>query len=284
MKRTLKSWLGRLAYGSGLHHRWLRDRAVVLAFHRVDDRLAHDPLACSRREFSDYCRFARDHFDVVPLRGLLDRLNARRGVDRLMVITFDDGYRDNFEFAQEVLGRFGLPACFFVTTDFVGSETQAWWDRESASRSRWMTWDEVRSLRAAGHEIGAHTVTHPDLGAVDRARVEEEIAGSQRRLERELGEPVTLFSYPFGGPHHIRDDAIDALRRTGFHCCLSSHGGSVHADTDPFRIPRIPVTRWQTSAMQLGFEMLRPETRYFTRSYTPERAGAAPTDLPLPVG
>lgn len=229
---------------------------MVVIFHRVDDRLQGNPIACTRREFRAYCDFFSRYFRVVSLRELLDRLRDGRDVGRMLVITFDDGYRDNFRIAAAELRERGLPACFFLTAGFIGTDARPWWDREFGVRGEWMRWDEVRALRAAGFEIGAHTRTHADLGRVSGEEAEREIVGAKEDLERELGEPVGFFSYPYGGAHQMKEENRGIARAAGYECCLSGFGGSVRPDDDLLHLRRTAATPWHLSPYQFGFELL----------------------------
>ncbi|HET9982681.1 MAG TPA: polysaccharide deacetylase family protein [Longimicrobiales bacterium] len=256
MRRVWIDKLGALFFRSRLHRLWLRNRATVVLFHRVDDRLKGNPLSCSRREFRAFCGLFARHFRVISLPELLERLRSGADLSRRLVITFDDGYLDNYEIAAPILAELGLPASFFVTTSFIGSNVSPCWDREFGARSRWMSWDHVRSLHQAGFAIGAHTMTHASLGRVGAERIRAEVDGAKARLEDELGAPVTLFSTPFGGPAHVTDEARAMVREAGYECCLSTDTGVVLPGEDPFRIRRFLVTPWHLSPMQLGLDLL----------------------------
>jgi len=258
MRREIKTALGRLLHAGGLHRRMMHDKAVVLLFHRVDDRFPGDPITCSRREFADYCGFLRRHYDVVTLEQLLRDLRAGADVSGRVVITFDDGYRDNYEAAAPELERHGLPATFFIATELIGSTRVPWWDEKLPVPAEWMSWEQVRAL-GERFEIGAHTMNHVDLGEVDAEEAWREITGSRDRLAAELGRAPRYFSYPYGRPTQITERNRDLVRRAGFDCCLSAYGGAVSAGSDLFRIQRMPISPWYVSAAHAGFEMARVE-------------------------
>src|SRR5205807_7807336 len=92
--RRVKSLLGAVAFRTGLHRVLLHDRAVIVLFHRVGE-----PAGA----FRDYCDFFEKYFRVISLEELLDRLASGRDVSRCLVITFDDGYRDNHDVAAAEL-------------------------------------------------------------------------------------------------------------------------------------------------------------------------------------
>jgi peptidoglycan/xylan/chitin deacetylase (PgdA/CDA1 family) len=177
---ALKTLLGHSIFHSGLDALLLRHAAVVVAFHRIDDTADADGLTIGVDMFERYCRFFRRHFRVTSLGDLVERLEQGRPVHRQLVLTFDDGYLDNFEHAAPVLERLGLPATFFVVTQWMGTDVVSWWDRTLSASHPWMTWDHVRSLHRRGFEIGAHTQTHADLGRVSEAEAKEEISSPIR--------------------------------------------------------------------------------------------------------
>lgn len=256
-KKRLKHMLGQVTYGLGLHRRLLGDRGIIALFHRVDDDLQGNPISCTSAEFTEFCLFFRRYFQVVSLTQFLDDLEAGRPLGGKLAITFDDGYRDNLLTAAPILERLELPASFFITTGLMGTQTVPWWDEEWGIQSQWMSWDEVRDLARRGFELGAHTVTHPDLGELEGPEAVLEIRESRSRLEEEVGTPVTMFAYPFGRPHQITEGNRDVVRSLGFRCCLSAHGGLVDPGTDPFRLRRSPISPWHLSPYQFGWEILR---------------------------
>lgn len=253
--RNARALLGGLLYRSRLHRTLWKDRAVIVIFHRVDDRYGGDPITCSFKQFCAYCDFFQRYFIVISLSELVDRLQAGHDISRRLVITFDDGYRDNVRCAQE-LERRGLPACFFITTEFVGSSRNAWWDSLRSIHSEWMSWDQVRELHALGFELAPHTATHADLGAVSGAQAVAEIIGAKHRLETELDVATRHFAFPFGRPEHLSEDNRELVRRAGFQSCVSACGGTVKPGTDALDLKRIGISDAYSSPYQLGFEML----------------------------
>lgn len=249
--------LGVVLFGARLHRIVLRKRGVIVLFHRVDDIDPGNPLECSPAQFEAFCEFFKRSFDVISLTELLDRLEAGADLGGTLVITFDDGYLDNRLVAAPILHRLSLPACFFVTTGFIGTTTTTWWDAERGIAPPWMAWSHVKDLVKMGFEVGAHTVNHVDLGQVHGEQARAEIADSGRHLQRELGLPVPLFSYPYGRHEQITQANRSTVRTLGFRCCLSAFGGIVRSGSDPYELRRMPVTPGYVSPHELGWEILR---------------------------
>jgi peptidoglycan/xylan/chitin deacetylase (PgdA/CDA1 family) len=252
----VKRVLGHGLAASRLDAVLLRNAATVVAFHRVHDgAAASDSLTVSVGSFERYCRYFQRRFRVVPLRDLVAGLEERRPVGRELAITFDDGYRDNFENAAPVLERLSLPATFFVVTEWMGTGIVPFWDKQRGVKYPWMTWDDARALHRRGFEIGVHTRTHADLGTVSGIAARDEILGARLELERQLGAPATSFAYPFGGRDNCTESNRQLVKAAGFRCCCSAFGGSNTRGTDPFHVRRVPVSEWYASPQQFGFDV-----------------------------
>ena len=255
MKASVKWLLGRGLFASHLDALLFRNAAVIVAFHRIQQADHSDSLSIDVETFERHCRFYQRHFQVVPLRELVYRITHGRPIDRHLAITFDDGYRDNFENARPVLEKLSLPATFFVVTEWMGTDIVPWWDEVRGVRHEWMNWDEIRALHESGFEIGAHTRRHVDLGKVSPREAREEVLGARLELERRLGSRVESFAYPYGGLRHVTEASREIVKSAGFRCCCSSFGGINPAGTDPFFLKRVPVSPQHTSPHQFGFEV-----------------------------
>jgi peptidoglycan/xylan/chitin deacetylase (PgdA/CDA1 family) len=164
---------------------------------------------------------------------IADRVRARAPLGGLACATFDDGYEDNLAVALPILRELGLTATVFVATALAGRPSP--WMRPG-SGVRMMDAGELRELAAAGVELGGHTVTHPDLTAVDAATCRREVRDGRRELEAMLGRPVTSFAYPF---FRFDDVARAAVRDAGYAAAVTGLGrGSA---SDPMLLPRALV-------------------------------------------
>jgi peptidoglycan/xylan/chitin deacetylase (PgdA/CDA1 family) len=256
LAKMIKGVAGRVAEMAGLFTWDFRTKMVIVAYHRVRDDIPEDGLTCSSVRFEEFCRFFRTHFRVVALSEQVAGCGSNKDMGGTLSITFDDGYRDNFEVAAPILRKLGLPATFFVTTGFTGSQTVAPWDRNLPRPPGWMDWDQVRSLAAQGFEIGCHTDTHIDMGTADAETIRAELEVSGRKLQEQLGRPSQLFAYPFGGPNNISERSLMLVREAGFVCCLSCVGGSNSTTANPFELNRIAMGQGLPIPQQFGFDLL----------------------------
>lgn len=104
----------------------------------------------------------------------------------LVSVTFDDGWTSQYNNAFPLLQKYNIPATFYIISG------------ELTDQPDYMTAAQVKSLYAAGNEIGSHTVTHSDLTTVSQAQLTTEMQQSQATLQNVIGVPVTDFAYPYG--------------------------------------------------------------------------------------
>ena len=259
--RRVKAVAGWILFRTRLYRRFSRDEAAIVVFHRVNDAYPNDSLTVGTRQFDAYVRFFARFYEVVSLNELLRRLETGADLASVVAITFDDGYWGNATIAAPILQRHNVLASFFVTTNFIGSEQVPWWDAEKKIPTRWMSWDQVRLLRAAGHEIGSHTQNHVDLGVVSQEEARREIGGGGARLDAELGEHSGLFAYPYGGRKNMSEGNQPLAKELGMRCNLSAYGGMVNPGDDPFRLKRTTISTWYVSPYQFGFELVTGRLR-----------------------
>lgn len=118
-----------------------------------------------------------------------------------------------------------------------------------------MTSREVKALRQAGMQIGAHTVSHPILARLTDEQARQEIQDSKRFLEQLLGERVGLFAYPNGRPgEDYTPHSVELVRSLGFDAAVSTRWGASGTGDDLFEIRRF--TPWDQTKLRFGARML----------------------------
>ncbi len=284
---------------------------LVLNYHRIGSPDAngfdHEIWSATADEFdSQMALLARD-FEVV---GPDDLLARPRVLGRRILLTFDDGYRDNHDVALPILRSHGLTATFFVVPGFIDTPRVPWWDevawivnhsghasidlpehglerlamaseanrRASAAallgvykglpgsqtepfldliadraetgrvpsdlaRGLWLSWEQVRELKAAGMMLGGHSLTHPVLARLPREDQAKEIDGCAERLRAETGDAMTWFSYPVGLDGSYDRSTRDLLASAGVKLAFAFAGGYVRGSVDdPLAVPRTGVS------------------------------------------
>ncbi|RJO65696.1 MAG: polysaccharide deacetylase family protein [Candidatus Omnitrophota bacterium] len=162
----------------------------VLMYHSVKPHVnPKDKLAVSTRTFRQQMELLDAyHYSVIPLEALAMMLRDKRPIPpRAIAITFDDANEDTFLYAFPVLRAYDFAATVFVVTEYV-------------SRPYKLTWEEIRRMQKSGLvSVGSHGITHSALKGIKSGEgLKREIADSKVILEKMLGTPVRLFSYPFG--------------------------------------------------------------------------------------
>jgi peptidoglycan/xylan/chitin deacetylase (PgdA/CDA1 family) len=206
----------------------------ILFYHRVsDDR---DELAVTPARFAEQmARLAREGLraaDVEQAHAMLAAEQARGVVG----LCFDDGYADVARNAVPILARHGFGATVFLPTGVIdGTAALSWY----ATQPPLLTWDQVRALDRAGTlRFGAHTVTHPNLLALDEPAARAEVVGSKEALEQRLGHAVGAFCYP-AGLFGARERRLVA--EAGFALATSCEPGVNGPGTDPLALRRIQI-------------------------------------------
>lgn len=157
---------------------------------------------------------------------------------RTCVITFDDGLRDFAEGAMPVLADRRFAATLYVATGFVGA-TAGWLADLGEGNRPMLDWSALRDLHDAGVEIGAHSVSHPELDTLPFARATSELRDSKRALEDGLGAAVTTFAYPHG--YASRETRRIAKEAGYLAACRVRHALSDETE-NLFALSRIVVT------------------------------------------
>jgi peptidoglycan/xylan/chitin deacetylase (PgdA/CDA1 family)/folate-dependent phosphoribosylglycinamide formyltransferase PurN len=228
-----------------LRNMWLRlrrrTRCTVLLYHRVND-ISVDNVTTSIDRFIEHMAILKRRYRVLTLSEAVSELGAGRYLGpNVVVVTFDDGYADNYEAAAPILQHFGIPATFFITAGLVGTADRFAHDQRSPHHFTNLSWDQVKSLVARGFEIGSHGMTHANLGRAPLSEARREVHDSQETLRRHLGALVPSFAYPFGGREDITGAVVQEIRGAGFTLIASAYGGSNIGRIDTNNIQRIGV-------------------------------------------
>ncbi|MDQ2629803.1 MAG: polysaccharide deacetylase family protein, partial [Actinomycetota bacterium] len=156
---------------------------------------------------------------------------------RAVVLTIDDGYRDNFEIAQPILERHGFSATVYLVSGKLAASND-WGDPGALAGRPMLSREQVKAMRAGGTRLGGHTRHHPRLPEIDDAAVRDEIGGCREDLREALGEGVETFAYPYG---LFDERAVKAVEDAGYSAACTTEVRPARPGDDPFRIPRIEV-------------------------------------------
>jgi peptidoglycan/xylan/chitin deacetylase (PgdA/CDA1 family) len=158
-------------------------------------------------------------------------LTPGRRRERLVGLSFDDGYTDFLTTAVPILAEFGFTATVYMVAGFLGGANS--WDPMPPRRPL-LTAADLGTVLSAGHEIGSHGMTHTSLRDVSADTLLYEVADSQRVLEDVIGMPVTGFCFPYGS--YDANAVAEVRRRYAYACAVTaSH------DDDAWSLPRVFV-------------------------------------------
>lgn len=158
-------------------------------------------------------------------------------------LTFDDGFRDNFETALPLLREYGFPAFVFVLPplleqggDFEWPEMEA--DREQhAATMRSVTWPMLEEMKEGGFEVGSHTLSHPHLPRLGSEELRQELWESRLAIKERLGSCDTI-AYPFG---EWSAEVATAAAECGYRFAFTLPTVSGQRRATPLSIPRLNV-------------------------------------------
>ncbi len=170
----------------------------ILVYHALDSRPS--PISLSIDTFAAQMRTLYEaRYQVLPLGDVVRAVRESKPLPKRAVsLTFDDGFVSIAYDALPILSHYGFPATAFLVTDYVGLDNGWRGQPSDIPRLPLLTWNQARTLVAAGVELGAHTASHPRLDVISHAEVIGELKRSQRRLQDETGRPADLFAYPYG--------------------------------------------------------------------------------------
>ncbi|WP_127503693.1 polysaccharide deacetylase family protein [Actinoplanes solisilvae] len=176
-------------------------------------------------------------YRLTGLTEALDRL-AAGSTERLLAVTFDDGYRDFLTEGVPILKEAGAGATLYASVGHLGG-TASWMGRWASAFGPMLTWDELAEVAAAGVEIGNHSLIHHPLDVLPAAQLRDELTRSHDELEQRLQLTVRSFAYPHGyNSRRVRDLVAD----TG-HENATEVGRRLHTPSEKrFAVPRLQPT------------------------------------------
>jgi peptidoglycan/xylan/chitin deacetylase (PgdA/CDA1 family) len=209
-----------------------RIRVPILMYHYVsvpppDADVYRLDLSVTPQQFVEHVAWLADNgFTSISLDDLYDALTAGAPLPpKPVILTFDDGYADAYTNAFPVLRQYGMTGTFFVVTEWIDTHQPGY-----------LTWDEARTMAAAGMSIQSHTRSHQYLtdGCDYDCRVYQ-ILGSVETIQAEIGVRPRFFCYPGG-----RYDAavLPILHQVGIVAAVTTEAGTLHVSDRPLELKR----------------------------------------------
>ena len=219
----------------GMHDRPAHPVTPVLMYHHVGDWGPSNPGWADwvvrpevfRRQL-DWLK--ANGYRTVTFRELeRERAGGPRPEGEPVVITFDDGWAEHEHWLRTELEPRGMRGVLFVFTGAVGP---------TRNGGGYISWEQLRELEAAGHEVQSHTVSHAVLAGLPPGPLERELADSRAAIEANLGHPCRVLAYPYG---RFDPAAAAAAARAGYERAFRADGDAAVAPPLPLCLPRIRV-------------------------------------------
>jgi peptidoglycan/xylan/chitin deacetylase (PgdA/CDA1 family) len=240
----------------------------ILSYHSIKEEPRARYVTARRdlRAFLDDC--GRRNDPVISLSDMEGPGVLRRSS---IMLTFDDGYLDNYTTLFPILEARRLPALIFLVVGRVGRKNN--WDVGSELAGEpLLGWEQIEEMSAAGVLFGSHGMTHADLRTTDEAGLEFEVRESKRVIEDRLGKPVEAFAYPFG---RFDERILSAVGHGGYRYAMTVGSGRVTTRSNRrLALSRVEIRAneplWKTRARIRGW--WKPKDVYHAATGIVEKA------------
>lgn len=210
----------------------------ILMYHYIRDY--HNPADKVGENLSISPQKFREQLDAIKGAGYtattLDAFVEHKLPEKPVILTFDDGYADAYSAVFPALRERGMAATFYVITDYL-------------DKPKYMTWEQVKEMAAAGMQIESHTLNHADLRKLSPDEQLRELVESKRVIEERLGTPVRHFCYPSG---RYTEETLGLVKAAGYETATTVAPGVAKIGDDPYQLPRLRVLEQTNLAVVLG--------------------------------
>jgi peptidoglycan/xylan/chitin deacetylase (PgdA/CDA1 family) len=172
-------------------------------------------------------------YQVLSSDNFLDFFKKGNFPPKSVLITFDDGYTNNYTEVYPILKKFNIPATIFLITGLIGKERKLRNEKNLAM----MDWSQIAESSGI-IDFQPHTVNHAKLPGISIDLAEEEISKSKKEIEEKLQKECRLFAYPSGS---LNEDIVKLVKKNNFSAAFSVRPGFVKTGDDPFSLKRNSV-------------------------------------------
>lgn len=199
---------------------------IVLNYHKIDNM--NISLSVTPSDFDRQMKYLKDnHYNIITPDMLYNHLTKGTALPaKPVLITFDDGYEDNYKNAYPILKKYGFTATIFVVTGLVGKYPN------------YLTWAQCRELKKEGFFIESHTVSHKSLTELTSEQIKAEVVQSKKTLDEKLHQNTYYFAYPTG-TYNLYIAQI--LKDAGYRGAFTIKYGTVDNSSNLFALERVPV-------------------------------------------
>lgn len=183
---------------------------IILMYHSIS-RDKKYPYTVTPEDFEKQIIWLKKR--GMEITSLENVLSQKTSGECKVVITFDDGYTDNYENALPILEKHGCKATFFIVSHKVGQSND--WEKPYYPRKELMNWEQIKDLVERGHIIGNHTHKHINMLKTSPQDIKESLEKSTTLFQQELGEKTMPFAYPYGA---YNNSTVDIVKEFNFTC------------------------------------------------------------------
>lgn len=214
----------------------------VVMYHRVINKSENEGIHGTyiyENIFREHMKYLKNNnFSVITFEDL-NNIGWRNRFDKnkkYIIITFDDGYVDNYELAFPILKEFNFKATIFL----MGESTYNEWDVKADGEKSFplMSVEMIKEMQDYGIEFGAHTFNHPKLNKLSNDEIKHQIVDVKKPLEEKIGREIITFAYPYG---ILNDYAKKMVEEAGYTFGVATDSGSVCLSDDLYQIRRIAI-------------------------------------------
>lgn len=225
------------------------DRVRILMYHMVafhKPKARYNKLRVEPDQFEKQIRWLSKRGWQFVFVSELERIQPKERV-KAVALTFDDGYRDNYLIAHEVLKKYGAKATLFLTVerhdqDWSSKKKRHHDDQELMNEPKLLD-EDVKEMLSSGHwELGGHSMTHANFNTLSDHEIKREIDESKRSLQDTFSCKVSSFAYPFG-IYTERD--VAQVKRSGYRLAVTTNQGipqPAFASNNAYELPRVKVS------------------------------------------
>ncbi|MFA5099399.1 MAG: polysaccharide deacetylase family protein [Candidatus Omnitrophota bacterium] len=231
--KRLIVWGGIVILGIVLVGGFVRKQYVlpIAMYHSVQPVVPEgNRLIVSVKAFDRQMQFLKKNkYTVLSLEQAAVLISGKKKMPpRAIVLTFDDGYADNYEYAFPILKKYGLPATIFLVVNDIGKPDK-------------LNREQIRQMQDSGLiSFGSHSMNHPFLECItDNVELVKEINGSKSELESLLGRTVATFSYPCG---RLNKDVRQRVVNAGYRSAVATNPGKTISNDDVFALKRLRIS------------------------------------------
>jgi peptidoglycan/xylan/chitin deacetylase (PgdA/CDA1 family) len=215
---------------SALSMMWQRSGRIdnALRTNRVHVLNLHHVFANEEESFRRLLRRLRPAHSFISYSEAVQRMLSGEINRPYMTFTFDDGLKSCVR-AVRVLREFSAKACFFICPPIIAETKPEAIERFCHDGMRepvheFMDWDDIGKLLGEGHEVGSHTMTHPNMALLNSAELQDELCRSAEALRSHTGA-AHHFAWPFGRFEEFSAEAARAVFESGYQSCASGVRG-----------------------------------------------------------